>query len=63
MASVLSIGLSSFDDLGRIMALPEFCRLERIGLRWNVFAQRQRVAAGVAAGRQILGFVQAAQMA
>ncbi len=29
-----------------IVALPEFCRLERIGFRWNVLAQNRREAAG-----------------
>ncbi len=35
-----------FDDLGRIMALPESRRLERIGFRWNVFAQSRRATVG-----------------
>jgi hypothetical protein len=40
-----SIGLRSFRRSAPIVALPESCRLERIGFRWKVFAQRRRVAA------------------
>src|SRR5260370_41254264 len=51
-ARLSALACPAFPWGGRIVALPYRRRLERIGFRWNVFAQRQRASAVPRGGRR-----------